>query len=90
MWVKFVLNLGDGSALAVTIAKYYTPSGRDINKHGIKPDVVVELTEEQKKALTADRTQVGTVNDPQYAKALQVLKQEIAKRGNSAASTTSR
>jgi len=88
--VQSVRPLGDGSALAVTIAKYYTPSGRDINKLGIKPDVVVELTEEQKKTLSGDRTQVGTVNDPQYAKSLQVLKQEIAKRGNSAASTTSR
>ena len=88
--VQSVRPLGDGSALAVTIAKYYTPSGRNIDKQGIKPDVVVELTEEQKKALSSDRTQVGTVNDPQYAKALQVLKQEIAKRGNSAASTTSR
>ena len=69
---------GDGSGVAVTIAKYLTPSGRDINKSGIHPDVVFELTEAQRKQLQQNRDQVGTPDDPQYAKALDVLKQEIA------------
>ncbi|WP_339390308.1 carboxyl-terminal processing protease CtpC, partial [Crocosphaera watsonii] len=39
--VQSVRRLGDGtSGLAVTIAKYLTPSGRDINKQGIEPDIV--------------------------------------------------
>jgi carboxyl-terminal processing protease len=76
--VQSVRGLGDGSGLAVTIAKYLTPSGRDINKEGIPPDIIFELTEEQAKALQQDRTKVGTPDDPQYAKALEVLKVEIA------------
>lgn len=78
--VQSVRGLGDGSGLAVTIAKYLTPSGRDINKHGIDPDVVYELNDQQRKTLQKDRTQIGTFNDPQFTKAFDVLKQEIAKK----------
>jgi carboxyl-terminal processing protease len=37
-----VIELDDGSALQLTIARYYTPSGRSIQEHGITPDIVVE------------------------------------------------
>lgn len=76
--VQSVRGLGDGSGLAVTIAKYFTPSGRDINKSGIAPDVIIELSEKQQEALVSDREKIGTTADPQYAKALEVLKREIA------------
>jgi carboxyl-terminal processing protease len=83
--VQSVRGLGDGSGLAVTIAKYLTPSGRDINKHGIEPDVIYELTEEDKLALRGDATKIGTADDAQFAKALDVLKQVIAtQQGNHA------
>lgn len=75
--VQSVRSLGDGSGLAVTIAKYLTPSGRDINKHGIDPNVVIELTEEQRKMLSRDRDKIGTMDDPQYAKAMEVLRRQI-------------
>jgi carboxyl-terminal processing protease len=78
--VQSVRGLGDGSGLAVTIAKYLTPNGRDINKHGIDPNVVYELTDQQRKTLQKDRNQIGTFNDPQFVKAFDVLKQEIAKK----------
>lgn len=76
--VQSVRSLGDGSGLAVTIAKYLTPSGRDINKEGIPPDVVFELSEEQRKQLQSDRTQIGTESDPQFVKALEVLGQQVS------------
>ncbi len=41
--VQSVIPLSDGSGLRLTTAYYYTPSGRKIHKHGIDPDVVVEL-----------------------------------------------
>ena len=83
--VQSVRGLGDGSGLAVTIAKYLTPSGRDINKEGIPPDVELELSEEQRKELQRDRTSIGTSDDPQFAEALDVLTKEIkAKRGGAA------
>lgn len=84
--VQSVRPLGDGSGLAVTIAKYLTPNGRNINKSGIAPDVVIELSDAQRKELQQDRTKVGTTADAQYAKAVDVLKQKIAakKDGNRA------
>ncbi|HHP7231575.1 MAG TPA: carboxyl-terminal processing protease CtpC [Xenococcaceae cyanobacterium] len=75
--VQSVRPLGDGSGLAVTIAKYLTPSGRDINKEGIPPDIVVELKEAQRKKLQSDRTLIGTLEDPQFNKALEVLSGEV-------------
>lgn len=39
--VQSVMELDDGSALKLTIARYYTPSGRSIQALGITPDVVV-------------------------------------------------
>lgn len=78
--VQSVRGLGDGSGLAVTIAKYFTPKGRDINHAGIAPDVVVELSENQKQTLRKERTKIGTLDDPQYAKALEVLQQQIASK----------
>ena len=39
--VQTVIELDDGSGLKLTIAKYYTPSGRSIQGLGITPDVTV-------------------------------------------------
>jgi carboxyl-terminal processing protease len=75
--VQSVRPLGDGSGLAVTIAKYLTPSGRDINKEGIPPDYEVELAEVERKKLQADTTLIGTNQDPQFSKALEILGQKV-------------
>ena len=75
--VQSVRGVGNGSGLAVTIAKYFTPSGRDINHLGIEPDFKVELTDAQKKDLRLDRDKIGTKADPQYAKALEVLTKKV-------------
>jgi carboxyl-terminal processing protease len=40
--VQEVLPLADSSALKLTIARYFTPSGTDISGHGIRPDVLVD------------------------------------------------
>jgi carboxyl-terminal processing protease len=77
--VQSVRGVGKGSGLAVTIAKYFTPSGRDINHEGIQPDVKVELTEKQRDESRKDRTKVGTTSDPQYVKGLEILGAEISK-----------
>jgi len=79
--VQSVRGVGHGAGLAVTIAKYFTPNGTDINHAGIEPDVKVELTEAQKQILRSDRTKIATLADPQYAKALDVLTKEITGKG---------
>jgi carboxyl-terminal processing protease len=77
--VQSVHSLSDGSGLAVTIAKYLTPNGTDINKSGIKPDVVVELTQKQREELAKNQDKIGTNADQQFLKALEVLKQQVKK-----------
>ena len=76
--VQSVRGLGDGSGLAVTIAKYLTPNGRDINKEGIVPDIVSEMTDQERKDLQSNRNQIGTSADSQFTKALETINQEIS------------
>lgn len=45
--VQNVYGIGDGSAIKITAAKYYTPSGVNIQGTGIEPDIKVEFDSEQ-------------------------------------------
>jgi len=40
--VQTILPLGNGTAIKLTTARYFTPSGRSIQAKGIEPDIVVE------------------------------------------------
>jgi C-terminal processing protease CtpA/Prc len=40
--IQTVIDLSDGSGVAVTVARYQTPAGVDINKIGISPDLQVD------------------------------------------------
>lgn len=65
-------NLSDGSAVSLSIGKYFTPSGKSLAGVGITPDVVVTVDEE-----TANAIYYGTLavdEDPQIQAALKVLK----------------
>ncbi len=42
--VQTIFPLGDGSAVRLTTAKYFTPKGRSIQSEGIVPDITVENT----------------------------------------------
>jgi carboxyl-terminal processing protease len=53
--VQSILSLGDGTALRLTTAKYYTPSHKVIHEHGIKPDIEVLLSEEDERKLLEQR-----------------------------------
>ena len=44
--VQEVETFKDGSSMRMTIAKWYTPAGRNVNKVGLTPDVVVEITDQ--------------------------------------------
>ncbi|MFZ1985665.1 MAG: S41 family peptidase [Desulfatitalea sp.] len=47
--VQSIENLRDGYALKLTIARYYTPSGRSIQAKGVEPDIIVahQIIEEE-------------------------------------------
>jgi carboxyl-terminal processing protease len=62
--VQQVLDLSEGAVLKVTIAKWYTPKGNNINKQGISPDQTVVLSQQD----------ASTGNDPQLQAALRLLK----------------
>ena len=40
--IQTVVPLSDGSGVAITVARYQTPAGIDINKRGIAPDLALE------------------------------------------------
>jgi carboxyl-terminal processing protease len=50
--VQNIKPLGDGSALKLTVARYYTPSGRSIQAEGIIPDIDAGYTKLKKEAAT--------------------------------------
>jgi carboxyl-terminal processing protease len=73
--VQSVRGLSDGSGMTVTIAKYLTPSGRDIHKHGIDPDVSVKMSEQEAQQLK--REDLGTRKDSQYRAAETTLLKQL-------------
>ncbi len=80
--VQSVVPLSGGTGMAVTIAKYYTPKGTDIDHKGIEPDFEVQLTKAQMQSLKKDSKQIGTDTDLQYVKALELLKTKIVSIDN--------
>ena len=63
--VQEINRLPDEAGMNITIQRYLTPSGSDIHKKGITPDVVVELTKEN----------VDAKDDVQLKKAIEILKE---------------
>ena len=66
--VQNLIPLGDGSAIKITTAHYYTPSGFDLHGKGIAPDVEVELDENLKSQAV-----VTPEEDNQVQAAIQAL-----------------
>ena len=64
--IQSLFDLPDGAGLAVTVAKYETPNHTDINKQGIKPDIIVPST-------PLKLGEIGTETDGQYQKAMEIL-----------------
>lgn len=62
--VQTIMPLTHGDGMKLTVARYYTPSGRSIDGTGVEPDVVVELP--------ADATE-----DVQLLKAIEVMKEKL-------------
>ena len=68
--------LQDGSAVTLSIGKYYTPKGVSLAGVGLTPEVEVSLTEEEATLLLSG--QLSVEEDPQIQAAFNALKQEKA------------
>jgi carboxyl-terminal processing protease len=69
--VQTLFGLDDGAGLKLTIARYYTPSGRSIQDVGIEPDVPVRAADDLPAGLKgAERAR----RDPQIAAAIEALR----------------
>jgi len=64
--VQTLENFRDDSSLKITVAKWLTPSGVSIADEGLKPDVEVELTEDD----------ANNERDPQLDKAIEILNEK--------------
>lgn len=71
--VQEINRLPDEAGVNITIQRYLTPSGTDIHKKGITPDVVVELKKENADAK----------DDVQLKKAIEILKEATCPEGKS-------
>ncbi|MFH1262685.1 MAG: S41 family peptidase [Pseudomonadota bacterium] len=83
--VQTIIDLEDGSALKVTIARYYTPNGRSIQAQGITPDIEVsEVPPPMADTGTLrERDLKGHIEAPAVAKKPDTKKLQ-AKRGETA------
>jgi len=85
--IQKVIDLPDGSALILSIAKYYTPSGKAIQDAAITPNVLVAdidedaaLPDEDQQSAPADQAKKARPQtDEQLQKAIQVLKSRETK-----------
>ena len=86
--VQKLIDLPDGSALILSVAKYYSPSGKAIQDVAITPNVLIADTdddaaapdEEPDPATPADENKVkAPQTDEQLRKAIDVLKKREAK-----------
>lgn len=77
--VQRMFPLEDGSAIKLTIAKYFTPNGNDIHEVGIKPDMEIELD------VTAYRESEGEQDNQLQAAIDNILEKLGKKSGKTAA-----
>ncbi len=85
--VQKVIDLPDGSALILSVAKYYSPSGKAIQDTAITPNVLVAdtdedapLPDEDQDTAAPDENKTKTPQqDEQLRKAIEVLKNHEAK-----------
>lgn len=62
--VQELSEMKDNSEIKITVAKWFTPKGRGIDRTGLEPDIKVDLTEDD----------IKNQKDPQMDKALELLK----------------
>ncbi|MDP4638668.1 MAG: S41 family peptidase, partial [Verrucomicrobiales bacterium] len=82
--VQSIIPIGDGKAIRMTTAKYYTPSHRTIHENGVVPNIVATLTPAQEQALAEwfgkdtlspeEQKKLENFNDSQLIRAVDAMK----------------
>jgi carboxyl-terminal processing protease len=75
--VQNIFPLDDGSALKLTVAKYYTPSHKVIHEHGITPDSLVPMSDEDQASLLVKRAPGGVESLDDKDRALVEKSQDV-------------
>ena len=70
-YFQYTYRLNDGSAVGLSVGKYFTPRGVSLAEVGITPDVVVEMDEETANKLYYNR--LTPEEDPQIQAAIEAL-----------------
>jgi len=68
--VQNVIQLDEGTALKLTVAKYYTPSHKVIHQRGITPDIPVPVSDVEEAALLLKRSPGGVESLPEHDRAI--------------------
>jgi carboxyl-terminal processing protease len=72
--VQEINRLPGGSAIHITVSRYLTPSGTDINKVGVIPDVtVVDKNEQMKVALSCLKEKIASLKPPVRTSSLAIV-----------------
>ncbi len=89
--VQSILPIGNGKAIRMTTAKYYTPSHRTIHENGVIPNIVATVTPAQEESLARwfsrdtmspeDRKQAERFRDPQLVRAVDAMKGALVYSG---------
>jgi carboxyl-terminal processing protease len=83
--IQKLIEVPDGSALILSIAKYYTPNGKIIQDTGITPNVLVASSEDiatindEDDNTTTEETPKAPKEDEQLRRAIEVLKNKQQK-----------
>ncbi len=56
--VQSVIELDKGEGMRLTTARYYTPSGRVIHEHGVEPQAVVEISEDDESKIRLQQSRI--------------------------------
>lgn len=65
--VQELIRLPEGTAAKITVARWLTPKGEQINEVGISPDIDIDLTDDD----------YNNNRDPQLDKSLEIIKEKI-------------
>lgn len=89
--IQKLIEVPDGSALILSVAKYYTPNGKAIQENGVTPNVQVAMAADDQAVLPDDDDSAAPAEemqkpappkeDDQLRRAIEVLKNKPAKKG---------